>query len=131
VPIADFGLKNGRVKMDKIYIRELVLGCIIGCFPEEREAKQDITINLCLETDLRKAGNSDDLNDTVDYKAIKQSIIKMVEASEYALIESIAERTAEICLADKKVQRVTVTIDKLGCLRFAKSAAVEITREQA
>lgn len=117
--------------MDKIYIRDLVLRCIIGVFPEERRDKQELTMNLCLETDLRKAGNSDDLNDTVDYKTIKQGILKMVEASDYELIESIAERTAEICLRDPKVQRVTVTLDKPGCLRFAKSAAVEITREQS
>lgn len=116
--------------MDKIYIRELVLSCIIGVFPEERIKKQEIIMSLCLETDLRKAGTTDDLNDTVDYKAIKLGIIRMVEASEYQLIESIAERTAEICLADKKVRRVTVTIDKPGCLRFARSAAVEITRAQ-
>lgn len=117
--------------MDKIYIRDLVLACVIGVFPEERESKQEITLNLCLETDLRAAGQSDDLGDTVDYKSIKQGIIKMVESSSYQLIESIAERTAEICLRDQKVQRVTVLIDKPGCLQFAKSAAVEIVRAQA
>jgi dihydroneopterin aldolase/D-erythro-7,8-dihydroneopterin triphosphate epimerase len=116
--------------MDKIYIKDLVLDCIIGVFPEERHKRQEITINLCLETDLRAAGRSDALEDTVDYKAIKQSIIAMVEESKYQLIESIAEHTAQICLLDRKVRRVTVHIEKHGCLQHAKSAAVEIVREQ-
>lgn len=116
--------------MDTIYINDLVLGCIIGVFPEERLAKQDITLNVQLETDLRAAGLSDALTDTVDYFAITESIRAMVEASEFQLIESIAERTAAICLQDKKVRRARVHIEKLGCLPLAKSAAIEILREQ-
>jgi D-erythro-7,8-dihydroneopterin triphosphate epimerase len=114
--------------MDKIFIRELALRCIIGIYPEERVEKQDIIINLEMGCDLRKAGRSDDLRDTVDYKNIKKAILKLVEKSSYLLIESLAENIADIALADDKVQQVVVTIDKPGALRFARSSAVEITR---
>lgn len=114
--------------MDKIFIRELALRCIIGIYPEERREKQDVVINVEMHCDLRKAGRSDDLNDTVDYKAIKKAILKLVEGSSFQLIESLAEHIAEIALAHAKVQHVVVSIDKLGALRFAKSSAVEITR---
>ncbi len=114
--------------MDRIFIRDLALRCIIGIYPEERREKQDIVINVEIQVDLRKAGRSDDLKDTVDYKAIKKSILKLVEESAFQLIESLAERIANIALVDQKVQQVVVTIDKPGALRFAKASAVEIVR---
>lgn len=116
--------------MDKIFIRELALRCIIGIYPEERREKQDIVINVEMHADLRKAGRSDDLIDTVDYKTIKKSILALVEKSSFQLIESLAESIADIALGTEKVQQVVVTIDKPGALRFAKASAVEITRNK-
>jgi len=116
--------------MDRIYIRDLALRCIIGIFPEERKQPQDVLINLCLEADLRAAGRSDALEDTVDYKRLKKAVIALVEQSGFQLIETLAERIAEICLGDEKVRRVTVTVDKPGALRFARSAAVEVVRSR-
>ncbi|MFA7257635.1 MAG: dihydroneopterin aldolase [Kiritimatiellales bacterium] len=115
--------------MDRIYIRDLALRCIIGLYPEERTNKQDVIINVTMETDLRAAGKSDDLHDTVDYKAIKLAILDFVENSSFNLIESLADGIAAICLKDTKVQSATVTIDKPGALRFARSVAVEVTRK--
>jgi dihydroneopterin aldolase/D-erythro-7,8-dihydroneopterin triphosphate epimerase len=114
--------------MDKIFIRELALRCIIGIYPEERCEKQDIVINVEMHCDLKKAGRSDDLNDTVDYKAIKKAILKLVEGSSFMLIEALAENIADIALSNPKVQQVVVSIDKPGALRFARSSAVEISR---
>jgi D-erythro-7,8-dihydroneopterin triphosphate epimerase len=114
--------------MDRIFIRDLALRCIIGLYPEERTNKQDVIINVTMETDLRAAGKSDDLNDTVDYKAIKLAILDFVENSSFNLIESLAEGIAEICLKDSKVQSATITIDKPGALRFCRSVAVKVTR---
>ena len=116
--------------MDKIFIRELAHRCIIGIYPEERREKQDIVINVEMHADLRRAGRSDNLSDTVNYKAIKKSILKLVEESGFQLIEALAEGIADIALANEKVQQVVVTIDKPGALRFAKSSAVEITRSR-
>ena len=116
--------------MDRIFIRDLALRCIIGIYPEERREKQDIVINVEMHCDLRKAGVSDDLNDTVDYKTIKKAILKLVENSHFQLIESLAEKISAITLGDEKVQQVVVTIDKPGALRFAKASAVEITRKR-
>ena len=116
--------------MDKIYIRDLALRCIIGLYPAERKNKQDVIINVTMETDLRAAGKSDNLNDTVDYKAIKLAILDFVENSSFNLIESLAEGIAAICLKDARVQGTTVMIDKPGALRFCRSVAVEVTRSR-
>ncbi len=116
--------------MDHIYIRDLALSCIIGLYPEERKNKQDILINVSMETDLRAAGTSDLLADTVDYKSIKLAILDFGEHSSFNLIESLAEGIAAICLKDIRIRSATVTIDKLGALRFARSVAVEVTRKR-
>ncbi len=116
--------------MDRIYIRDLALRCIIGLYPDERKTKQDVLINVTMEADLRAAGKSDALKDTVDYKAIKLAILDFVEKSGFHLIESLAEGIATICLKDKRVQSATVTIDKPGALRFCRSVAVEVTRNR-
>ncbi|QBG46501.1 dihydroneopterin aldolase [Verrucomicrobia bacterium S94] len=114
--------------MDKIFIRDLALRCIIGIYPEERREKQDVVINVEMHADLRSAGRSDNIEETVDYKAIKKAILALVEGSSFQLIESLAEHVAEIALANKMVKRVIVTIDKPGALRFARASAVEISR---
>lgn len=116
---------------DRIYIRDLQLRCIVGIYDDERREKQDVTINIIMCADLRAAGASDRIEDTVDYKAIKKRVLAMVEQSSFFLIERLAERVAEICLEDARVQRVVVAVDKPGALRFARSVAVEITRDRA
>jgi len=117
-------------EMDKIYIRELSARCIVGIFPREREVRQEVLINIVLACDLAEAGRSDAIADTVDYKQIKNRVLEMVEASEFFLIERLAEAIAALCLEAPRVQRVTVTVDKPGALRFARSVAVKITRQR-
>jgi FolB domain-containing protein len=114
--------------MDKIHIRDLSLRTIIGTFPEERENRQDILLNIELRCDLAKAGKSDNLADTIDYKSVKKAIIAMVEASSFYLIEALVAKVADICLSYQGVESVKVTLDKPGALRFARSVAVEIER---
>lgn len=115
---------------DHIYIRDLKLRCLIGIYPEERRERQDVVINVVLETDLAPAAASDRIEDAVDYKGIKKQIIALVEGSAFQLIETLADRVAALALADARVRRVTVTVDKPGALRFARSVAVEMSREQ-
>lgn len=117
-------------QLDRIYIRDLALRCIIGIEPHERDKLQDVVINITLHTDLRRAGRSDDIADTVDYKAIKSKVVDLVEGSSYLLVERLAEQVADVCLAEPRVRRVEVTVDKPGALRFARSVAVEIYRER-
>ena len=116
------------VSVDRIYIRDLSLRCIIGVFPEERRAKQDVLINVAMDCDLGQAAQTDELAETVNYKTINKKIVAMVETSTFQLIESMAEKIAAICLASDGVTRVKVTVDKPGALRFARSVAVEVER---
>ncbi|MBW7865182.1 MAG: dihydroneopterin aldolase [Candidatus Hydrogenedens sp.] len=115
-------------RLDKIHIRDLQVRCIVGIYPEERAAKQDVILNITLHADYRAACKSDDIADTVDYKKVKKQIFEMVEHSEFFLVERLAEETARLCLSHGGVARADVTVDKPGALRFARSVAVEISR---
>ena len=117
--------------MDQIHINDLRLRCVIGVYPEERREKQDITLNITLFADLRAAGSSDDLRDTVDYKAVKQAVRALVEGSNFLLVEKLAAEVARVCLQTPRVERARVRLDKPGALRFARSVAVEIERTVA
>lgn len=116
--------------LDKIHIRDLLQRCVIGIYDEERRDKQDVVINITLHADLRKAGQTDDIDDTVDYKAIKKNVVAMVDGSSFLLVERLAERIAEICLKDARVRQANVRVAKPGALRFARTVEVDITRTQ-
>jgi FolB domain-containing protein len=102
----------------------------VGIYPEERREKQDVNINITLYADLSRAGQSDDLADTVNYKAVKKEILAMVEESSCLLVERLAERIAEICLSHRGVEAARVLVEKPGALRFARTVGVEIFRER-
>jgi D-erythro-7,8-dihydroneopterin triphosphate epimerase len=117
-----------EIPLDRIRIQELKARTFVGFNDWEREKKQDVAISVTLHADLRSACESDRVDDTVDYKTIKNRILSLVEGSRFLLIEAMAERIAAVCLEDPKVVRVDVLVDKLSALRFAKSVQVEITR---
>ena len=114
--------------LDQIHLRDLTLRCIIGTDADERRNKQDVEIHVTLQADLARAGQSDDLADTVDYRSVEKDIVAMVEQSSCLLIERLGERIAEICLSHDGVQRVRVLVEKPGALRFARTVGVEIVR---
>lgn len=116
--------------MDKIIIKCLKLKSIIGTLPEERQTKQEIELNIELDCDLCAAGSSDNLNDTVDYQAVENDLVVMVENSSFLLLERLAEEAANVCLKYALVKRVRITIDKPGALKHARSVAVCIERKQ-
>ena len=117
-------------ELDQIHIRDLTCRCIVGINPEERTNLQDVRINVTLHADLTQACLSDRIEDTVDYKGVKQSILALVESSDCYLIERLSQRIADVCLQDPRVQAVRVTLDKPGALRFAQSVAVDIFRRR-
>jgi len=116
--------------MDRILVSDLLVRCIIGVRDEERREKQDVLINLSLFADLAKPGKSDRLEDAVDYSAVKKRVLRMVENSQFFLVEALAEAIAEICLEHPAIFRVQVRAEKPSALRFARSVGVEITRER-
>jgi FolB domain-containing protein len=116
--------------MDRIVISDLLVRCIIGVRDDERKDKQDVLINLTLDMDLRKAGKSDRIDDSVDYRALNKQIMRMAESSQFYLVEALAQAVADICLAHPEVVEAHVRVEKPAALRFARSVGVEISRKQ-
>ncbi len=114
--------------MDTITINRLKVRCIIGCNPEERLQEQDLFITVEMHTDTRKAGKSDNLEDTINYSAVAKAAASIAVNGKFKLIEALANNIAELCLTDARVSSVTVTIDKPAALRLADAATIKITR---
>jgi FolB domain-containing protein len=117
--------------MDRILIKDLMVRTVIGVTREERRDKQDIVINMVLWADLAKAGKSDRIEDTVNYRTINKRVLALVEESRFHLVEALAERICALCLEDPDVHMVQVRVEKPGALRFARTVGVEVTRERS
>ena len=114
--------------MDKIFIRDLIARGIIGINDWERVNPQEIKINLVLYTDLIAAGESDDIEDSVNYRTISKKVLNHVENAKRLTVESLAADIARLCLENPRVVRVRVKVEKPGAVRFTKSVGVEIER---
>ncbi len=119
-----------RAAVDRILISDLLVRCIIGVRDDERRDRQDVLINLVLGLDLSKAGRSDRLEDSVDYRALNKRIMAMAETSQFHLVEALAQAVADICLENPAVREARVRVEKPGALRFARSVGVEIKRQR-
>jgi dihydroneopterin aldolase/2-amino-4-hydroxy-6-hydroxymethyldihydropteridine diphosphokinase len=116
---------------DQICIKDLLLRTVIGINDEERRNLQDVLLNIILFADTRAAGASDEIEHAVNYRTITKRIIRLVEGSQFYLVEKMAAEIAAICLDDPRVERVTVRVEKPGALRFARSVGIEIHRTHA
>lgn len=114
--------------LDTLYINDLKIDCIIGVFEDERTKKQPIIINIALSVDTKKAGNSDNLKDTVDYQSLYLEIADVVGKSQYKLLEALAQRIADICLKNKLVKQVVVSLEKPNAVKLGKSSGIKISR---
>ena len=118
----------GELRLDQIHIRGLLLRCIVGIRDWERRDRQTVKISITLFADLRTPGQSDQIEDTVDYVAVKKRVVAVVEDSSFFLIERLAERIAETCLEHPRVEQVRVRLEKPGALRFARTVCIDIVR---
>jgi dihydroneopterin aldolase len=84
-----------------------------GVLPEEQSRAQPFEVDVELEVDLASAGQSDDLEDTVDYSAVAEAVSRVVKNERYQLLERLATRIGEVCRTDDRVRSVTVTVRKL------------------
>ncbi|MEG1979385.1 MAG: dihydroneopterin aldolase [Victivallaceae bacterium] len=102
--------------MDSITLNNLKVEAVIGTLPQERQHPQSLIFNLELNLNLQPAGESDDLQYSVDYQEIERRICRLAESTQYFLLEKLAEETAKICLSYLTVQEVAVSITKPAAL---------------
>ena len=116
--------------MDIVYLRDLEIECTIGIFEWERRIKQTIVLDLEMATDIRRAAATDRIEDALDYKAVSKRLIEFVGQSEFQLVETLAERVAEIVLKEFRVPWVRLRVNKRHAIRQAADVGVVIERER-
>ncbi len=114
--------------MDIIYLSDLKIETVIGVYDWEREIKQSVILDLEMGTDIRRAAETDNIDDTLNYKAVSKRVIDFVEQSEFELVETLAERVVAIIREEFSVPWVRLRLNKKGAVSAAVDVGVIIER---
>lgn len=116
---------------DIVYLTDLKIDTVIGIFDWERRVRQTISLDLEMATDVARAAASDSIEDALDYKAVAKAVIEFVRASDFQLVETLAEKVAELILTRFAVSWVRLKLNKRGAIRGARDVGVIIERGRA
>jgi dihydroneopterin aldolase len=116
--------------MDKIFIHALKTEAIIGIFDWERQVKQTVIVDLEISADVRKAALSDSIGDTLNYKRVAKRVLAFVEASQFHLVETLAEHLAMLLLEDFGLAWVRISLSKPGAIRSSRDVGVLLERDR-
>ncbi len=116
--------------MDIIYIEDLRIDTVIGLYDWERRIRQTVRFDLDMAFDISAAAATDDVDLTLNYKAVAKRVIAFVEAAEFELVETLAERVAALILDEFPVQQVRLRLNKAFALRGARGVGVDIRRQR-
>ncbi|MCX6126901.1 MAG: dihydroneopterin aldolase [Proteobacteria bacterium] len=124
--------------LDQVQLTGMLLSCVIGIFPNERQRKQPVTIDLCLYLNTRKAAKSTNIHDTLDYGAAVKEVSFILEQCEFLLIESAVEAVCQYFLATytlanglPQVDAVIVRIAKPSALTHGIVPAIQVVRQRS
>ncbi|MAD58187.1 MAG: dihydroneopterin aldolase [Porticoccus sp.] len=116
--------------LDIIYIKNLKIDTIIGVHDWERNKRQIVNINLEISTNICEAAKSDDIKLAIDYSLVAKRLREFLRNSEFFLLETMAERAAEIVLNEFDIKWLRLRIGKPGALDDADDVSVVIEREK-
>ncbi len=114
--------------MDIIFIRGLVIETTIGIYAWERRIRQRVHLDIELGADIRAAAASDAIADTANYKTIVKRVCAFVGEADFGLVETLAERVAELIRAEFGIAWLRLSVSKPGAVRGAESVGVIIER---
>jgi dihydroneopterin aldolase len=116
---------------DKVFIEGLEIETLIGIYDWERRIRQPLVFDIEMAFDNRIPAASDDIAQTLDYKAVSKRLIEFVGQSGFGLVETLAEQCAQIILAEFDVAHVRLKLSKPGAVRGARAVGVVIERSRA
>jgi dihydroneopterin aldolase len=116
--------------MDAIFLHDLRVETIVGICEWERKIRQTVSIDLEWGTDIKSAAASDSIDYTLNYKLVAKRVQQFVVESNFQLIETLAEKIAEIVLNEFDVPWIEVCVNKPGAIRGARDVGVRIRREK-
>jgi len=116
---------------DIIFITDLRADAIIGIYDRERSVKQTISIDLELSTSVKQAAKTDNVNNTFNYKLLSKRVEAYIQQSEFQLIETLAERLAQMIMDEFNVPWLKLTLHKVGALSNSGDVGVRIIRDSS
>ncbi|MFP4560871.1 MAG: dihydroneopterin aldolase [Thiohalorhabdus sp.] len=116
--------------MDKVFITDLRVSAVIGIFEWERRIRQTLAVDLEVAADCATAAATDRVTEAVDYKALAKRVSAFLGEGEFQLVETAAERTAEMVRAEFGVPWIRLRLHKPGALSGARDVGVEVERGQ-
>jgi dihydroneopterin aldolase len=119
---------KSEVVMDIVFLRDLRIETVIGIYDWERKIKQTVVLDLEMGSDVRKAAATEKIEDALNYKAVAKRMIAFVGDSQFQLVETLAERCAEIILNEFEVPWVRLSVNKIGAVSGARDVGVLIER---
>jgi len=126
--VKPFPLVDGRAGTRHVFVRDLVLTAQIGVHQHEHGRPQRVRINLDLSVQEGAGPYGDRLEDVVCYERITDGVRALVAEGHVKLVETLAERIADMCLADSRISVVRVRVEKLDVMPDAEAVGVEIER---
>ncbi|QDW66574.1 dihydroneopterin aldolase [Luteimonas granuli] len=116
--------------MDHVFIEGLEIEALIGIYDWERRIRQPLVFDLEMRFDNRVPAATDDIADTLNYKAVSKRLVEYVSQSDFGLVETLAERCAEIVLREFDVDSLRLKLSKPGAVRGARAVGVVIERSR-
>lgn len=114
--------------MDIVFLRGLRIETTIGIYDWEKRIKQPVILDLDMRADVARAAASDRIEEALDYKAVAKRLKEFVAASRFELVETLAERCAELLIRDMGIAWVRLRVNKIGALSDAVDVGVLIER---
>lgn len=121
---------NEQVQGDTIFLQDLKVETIVGVWDWERKIRQIVSIDLDMGADIRQAAQTDSIEDTLNYKSVAKTVQEFVAASEFQLVETLAEKVAELVLGEFDLPWIEVRVSKPGAIRGARNVGVVIRRSR-
>ena len=114
--------------MDIVFIRDLKVETVVGIYDCERRIRQTVLLDLDMGADVARGAKTDRIQDALDYKAVAKRVAHYVSEAEFQLVETLAEKVAELVMREFKVPWIKVTLHKPGAVSGSKSVGVIIER---
>ena len=113
--------------MAVIRVKDLLIRTYIGFNPDELVNKQDVLINLEMETDIpAEALEADEPVGIFDYKTVTKKVIALVQDGRFKLLEVLTKQILDLIMEDERISRAKVEVDKPHALRFAESVSLQM-----
>ena len=116
---------KGSVKRS-VFIKDFIIQEIIGIHEHEKVKKQKIKFNIVIDVDQSTVPNEKEIKSIVDYEKITNKLENLAKSKKYNFLESLAEDSFKEIFEDKRIDAITIKIEKPDAIKNAESVGVKV-----